>query len=150
MQKILNDEALGPWQFHSGLIYFKDRAYIKPDSALAPAIIAEFHNNTHEGYQKGLQWIQSVFYWPGMKHQLKDFIKHYDTCQRHKTDNTKLVGLLRPLPILAQIWSDISMDFIDSLPNSYGKTTIFVVVDRFSKYGHFTPMKHPYTAPQVA
>jgi hypothetical protein len=42
------------------------------------------------------------------------------------------------------------MDFIDGLPKSYGCTTIFVVVNRLSKYGHFTPLKHPYTAPQVA
>lgn len=42
------------------------------------------------------------------------------------------------------------MDFIDGLPPTYGKTTIFAVVDRFSKYGHFTPIKHLYTAPQVA
>lgn len=41
------------------------------------------------------------------------------------------------------------MDFIDGLPLSYCKTTIFVVVDRFSKYGHFAAIKHPYTAPQV-
>jgi hypothetical protein len=42
------------------------------------------------------------------------------------------------------------MDFIDGLPTSYGRTTIFVFVDHFSKYGHFTPLKHPYTTPQVA
>jgi hypothetical protein len=42
------------------------------------------------------------------------------------------------------------MDFINGLPPSYGRTTIFVVVDRLSKYGHFTPLKHPYTAAQLA
>jgi hypothetical protein len=124
--------------------------YIKPDSTLVPAIIAEFHNNMHEVYQKELQRIWSVFYRLGTQKQLKNFIKHCDTCQRHKADNTKPTGLLQPLPIPTQIWSDISMDFIDGLPNSFGKTTIFVVVDRFSKYGHFTAIKHPYTAPQVA
>ena len=42
------------------------------------------------------------------------------------------------------------MDFIDSLPKSKGKNTIPVVVDRFTKYGHFVPLSHPYTATQVA
>lgn len=42
------------------------------------------------------------------------------------------------------------MDFIDGLPSSRGKTTIFVVVDRLSKYAHFVPISHPYTAMSVA
>jgi len=58
--------------------------------------------------------------------------------------------LLQPLPILEHIWLDISIDFIDGLPASYGRTTILVVVDHLSKHGHFTPLKHPYTAAQVA
>jgi hypothetical protein len=88
------------------------------------AILEEFHNSAHEGYQKGLQHIKSVFYWQGMKQQFKAFIKHCDVCQRLKASNTKPAGLLQPLPIPSQIWTDISMDFIDGLPLSHGKTPI--------------------------
>ena len=42
------------------------------------------------------------------------------------------------------------MDFITNLPNSNGYTVILVVVDRLSKYAHFTPMKADYTAKTVA
>ncbi|GKB65752.1 retrotransposable element Tf2 [Tanacetum coccineum] len=49
-----------------------------------------------------------------------------------------------------KIWSNISMDFIDSLPKSQGKTVIFVVVDMLSKYDHFIPLSHPYIATDVA
>ena len=42
------------------------------------------------------------------------------------------------------------MDFIDGLPRSHGKTVIFVIVDRLSKYAHFVALSHPYAAAQVA
>ncbi|GJT85576.1 retrotransposable element Tf2 [Tanacetum coccineum] len=42
------------------------------------------------------------------------------------------------------------MDFIESLPLSNGKSALLVVVDRLSKFAHFLPITHPYTASQVA
>jgi hypothetical protein len=46
-------------------------------------------------------------------------------------------------------WQDISMDFIDALPKCDGYSVILVVVDRFTKYAHFLPLKHPYTTTSV-
>ncbi|KAL8154550.1 hypothetical protein AgCh_000060 [Apium graveolens] len=42
------------------------------------------------------------------------------------------------------------MDFIDALPPSFGKSVFLVVVYHFSKYAHFIPMSHPYSAISVA
>jgi hypothetical protein len=87
-EKIKQNAVQGLWHSHARLIYFKDWIYLKAGSPITEAIITKFHNSTHEGYQKGLQRIWTVFFWPRMKQQLHSFIWNCDTCQRHKADNT--------------------------------------------------------------
>lgn len=84
-----------------------------------------------------------------MCEDIKEFIRECEVCQRHKIEQLSPMGLLQLLPIPNQVWEDISMDCIDRLPMSQGKTTIMVVVDMFSKYSHFIPIAHPYTAINV-
>jgi len=48
------------------------------------------------------------------------------------------------------VWSDIALDFVEALPRVRGKSVILTVVDRFSKYCHFIPLSHPYSAESVA
>ena len=41
------------------------------------------------------------------------------------------------------------MDFIVRLPKSNGRTIIFVVCDRYTKYAHFIPLAHPFGAAKI-
>lgn len=85
-----------------------------------------------------------------MRRSIREFVAACDICQRHKTEQLSPPGLLQLLHVPNQVWEDISMDFINVLPLTKGKTTIFVVVDRLSKYAHFLPLSHPYTTISVA
>jgi hypothetical protein len=59
-------------------------------------------------------------------------------------------GLLQSLPLPTQAWIVVSLDFIEWLPSSNRYNVIMVVVDKFTKYAHFIPLAHPFTAFQVA
>lgn len=77
---------------------------------------------------------------------VKEFLRHYETCQQYKVDTMKPASLLQPLLIPTQIWTKVSMDFIEGLPRSNVYLVIMVIVDRLTKYSHFVPLRHPYTA----
>eukprot|EP00268_Persea_americana_P027176 TRINITY_DN26639_c0_g1_i4.p1 TRINITY_DN26639_c0_g1~~TRINITY_DN26639_c0_g1_i4.p1 ORF type:complete len:217 (-),score=5.05 TRINITY_DN26639_c0_g1_i4:345-995(-) len=85
-----------------------------------------------------------------MRGHIKEYFRNCDVSQQNKAEHLTPACLLQPLPIPNQVWEDISKDFIDGLPISKGKSTIFVVVNRLSKYAHFTALSHPYTAMGVA
>lgn len=85
-----------------------------------------------------------------MKFDIRSRIKICDTCQRMKVENTRPSGQFQPLPIPERIWSSVSMDFIKGLLVFNKYKVIMVVVDRLSKYSHFTPIIHPYTASKIA
>jgi hypothetical protein len=44
----------------------------------------------------------------------------------------------------------VSLDFIEGLPLSGHANCILVLIDNFSKYGHFIALKHPFTAAGIA
>ena len=104
----------------------------------------------HSGYRKTVQRAKANFYWEGMRKDIRQMVKECPVCQVSKVENIHSLGLLQPLPIPQGSWTDISMDFIKGLPLSQGKSVIFVVVDRLTKYGHFLALAHPFTAIAVA
>ncbi|KAA0036569.1 ty3-gypsy retrotransposon protein [Cucumis melo var. makuwa] len=89
-------------------------------------------------------------HWIGMKNDVKRYVEQCEVCQRNKTEALSPAGLLQPLPLPNLILEDWTMDFIEGLPKAGGYDSIMVVVDRLSKLAHFIPLKHPFTAKQVA
>jgi hypothetical protein len=82
-----------------------------------------------------------------MKCETARYVAKCDTCRRVKVDHMRPARLLQPLNIPAWIWEYISMDFIMHLPLSTCKfDSIWVIIDRFTKYAHFIPMHTNYRA----
>ena len=104
----------------------------------------------HSGIRATYERVKKLFAWPRMKHSVQVFVSGCTVCQQAKVEHVKSPGLLQPLPVPTKPWEMISLDFVEGLPKSHGCDVILVVVDRFTKYGHFLPMSHPFTALQVA
>ena len=116
-------------------------------------IIQAFHATPvggHSGIQATFQRVKKLFDWKGLKQDVQNFVQQCTVCQQAKHEQCKLPSLLHPLPIPDNAWQDITMDFIEGLPKSNGYNVILVVVDRLTKYAHFIPLKHPFTAIQIA
>lgn len=116
-------------------------------------IFEELHSNSiggHSGKRATLKRIREYFYWPTINQTIGQWVRECATCQQIKGETVKSPGLLQPLAIPHEPWRDIAMDFITGLPKSKGFEVIWVLVDRFSRYGHFLPLSHPISAKGLA
>ena len=141
------------FSLHQNLIRHKEKVWIGDNSALQTKLIAAFHSSAiggHSGTKATYHRLKNLFAWKGMKQDVDNFIKQCSICQQAKHINALPAGLLAPLPIPDGAWEQISMDFIEGLPKSDGYSSILVVVDRFRKYAHFIPLKHPFTTAHIA
>jgi hypothetical protein len=131
------------------LVTYDDRLYVPPTSPLLQELVAAVHEDDHEGVQRTLHRFRRDFHFPDMRRVVQDFVRACATRQRYKSEHLHPTGLL-PLPIPTAVWADIGLDFVEALPHVRGKSVILTVVDRFSKYCHFIPLAHPYSAELAA
>ena len=84
-----------------------------------------------------------------MKRFVQEGVQSCLICQQAKLARVCYPGLLSPLPVPARAWEMVTMDFISGLPVSGNFDCIMVVIDKFSKYGHFIPLRHPFSAHKI-
>lgn len=141
------------YSLQQGLIKHKDKVWIGHNSALQTKLISALHSSAiggHSGISATYHRIKQLFGWKGMKKDVENFVRQCLVCQQAKHEHIHPGGLLQPLPMPQGVWQDISMDFVEGLPLFEGSNTILVIVDRFTKYRHFIPLRHPFTAQTVA
>lgn len=115
--------------------------------------MAAFHDSLvggHSGFPATFRRIRRLFAWPKMKIQVLHYVRYCPVCQQAKPDRAASPGLMEPLPIPQQPWDMITTDFIAGLPQSGKFNCLWVVVDKRTKFAHFLPLSHPYTASKMA
>jgi hypothetical protein len=152
-QLAISSDPVKELSLENGLIKRHGQVWVGSNAGLRTKLIHALHASAvggHSGIHATYQRIKRSFYWPGLKQDVEIFVKQCETCQRAKHELIPPVGKLQPLPIPKGPWQDISLDFIEGLACSDSFNCILVVVDRFTKYSHFVPLKHPFTAQMVA
>src|SRR6201991_4853818 len=113
---------------------------------LQPTVMKEDHeaitDGAHSGYHRAYNRLASMYFWPRMSKDIKEFVISCDICDKSKPKHHAPFGLLRPIPIPARPFEVISMDFILELPKTEsGYDNILVVVDKLTKFAIFIPTK---------
>ncbi|CDJ35833.1 Retrotransposon nucleocapsid protein, related [Eimeria mitis] len=106
--------------------------------------------HSHGGINTTVEHVARSFWWPRMRPSVEEYVLSCPDRQQQKPRNTDKPGFLHSLPIPDRIWTDIPMDFIVGLSPVRGHDSIYVVVDRLSKYAHFIPFSSSATAEGVA
>lgn len=154
LDKWQNDSSVRTqFRYTDGLLYFGERLFVPSTCGLQQSLINEFHSSPlggHSGTKATLARLDASLYWPSMRQSVTEFVAQCQVCQQHKTSTQAPIGLVQPLPIPGNIWEDIALDFITHLPLSHGKSVIWVVVDRLTKYAHFFSLPTQFTAQSLA
>lgn len=144
---------LDDWSLKDGFLRKKGKIYVPNSWDLRKAVLWQHHDTFvggHRGPKATQEFIQRKYYWPGMAKMIEEYCQGCDTCQRTKTRTHAPYGPLLPLKTPDRKWTHISYDFITGLPESEGKDTILVVVDRFSKGIHLIACKEEGLTADVA
>ena len=153
ISKLQRGEEVKNYTWQHEMLRYKGRIVIAKNSSLIPTIMHTYHDSVlggHSGFLRTYKRLTGELFWVGMKSEIQKYYEECTTCQRNKTLALSPAGLVTPLEIPSIVWEDISMDFIEGLPKSFGYEVIFVVVDHFSKYAHFLGLKYPFDAKIVA
>lgn len=136
-----------------GLLLYRNAVYVPNSDKLKLRLLQEHHDSPsagHPGRAKTLELLTRTYYWPTMRKYVDQYVQNCHLCRQSKATRSSPQGVLRPLPIPTEPWTDLSMDFVTGLPDSNGANAILVVVDRLTKMRHLIPCTEEINAPALA
>jgi transposase InsO family protein len=140
--------AYADYRLDDEILLFQDKILVPDNNDLKREILKLYHDSPlvgHPGQQRTLELVSRYYTWPGKKGWIKAYVKSCDTCQRMRRAKTPALPL-KPLEVPPSPFHTISYDFITGFPKSKGMDAILVVIDSFTKFGHFIPTSSKATA----
>nr|GEU65599.1 putative reverse transcriptase domain-containing protein [Tanacetum cinerariifolium] len=111
-------------------------------------IMDEAHTSrysVHLGADKMYYDLKDLYWRPGMKRDIAEYVSMCHTCSKVKVEHQKPSGLLQQLEIPEWKWKKLKMDLVTKFPrSSSGYDAIWVIVDRLTKSGHFLTIHEDY------
>nr|GEY13864.1 putative reverse transcriptase domain-containing protein [Tanacetum cinerariifolium] len=96
----------------------------------------------HPSSNKMYQNMKKLYWWPNMKANIATYVSKCLTCTKVKAKHQRPLRLLVQPVIPEWKWDNIMMDFITKLPkSSQGFDTIWVIMDRLTKFAHFLQVR---------
>ncbi|KAE9074397.1 hypothetical protein PF010_g24688 [Phytophthora fragariae] len=142
-----------------GLLYYQveggdePRIVVPNDEDLRHRVLYEAHDTPlsgHLGREKTYTSVARHFWWSHMYKWVRKYVQTCETCQRVKPAPSASAPLMS-LPVPADCWRSVSMDFVFELPaDARGHTGILVFVCRLSKMVRLAAVRKSVTAPQAA
>ncbi|KAE9049336.1 hypothetical protein PR001_g3411 [Phytophthora rubi] len=142
-----------------GVLYYQveggdePRIVVPNDEDLRHRVLYEAHDTPlsgHLGREKTYTSVARHFWWSHMYKWVRKYVQTCETCQRVKPAPSASAPLMS-LPVPADCWRSVSMDFVFELPaDARGHTGILVFVCRLSKMVRLAAVRKSVTAPQAA
>jgi hypothetical protein len=129
------------WKKEEGLVYFRGKLYILPDTVLRWDIMKSCHDaptTRHPGQSQTLELVLRHYWWPRIRSFVTEYVSGCDTCQRNKAGVHQNVGLA-PNNVLEGLWQVVGQDLITGLSNVKGFNAIATFADHYGKQVHVVP-----------
>ncbi|GJY33179.1 putative reverse transcriptase domain-containing protein [Tanacetum coccineum] len=128
-----------------GALCLNNQSWIPCFGDLRALIMHESHKSKysiHPGLDKMYQDVKKLYWWPIMKAKIATYVSKCLTCAKVKIEYQKPSGMFVQPKILQWKWENITIDFVTKLIKmAAGQDTIWVIVDRLTKFAHFLPMR---------
>lgn len=101
-QLALDTHVHPPFSLQQGVIRYKNRIWLGSNVALQHKVTSALHDSPIGGHSDApitFHKVSKLFYWPGMRAIILDYVRQCSTCSQAKPDPSKYPGLLEPLPV---------------------------------------------------
>ena len=145
------------WGFFrlNGLLWKEGPAHARlcvPAGADKSAILASMHDALgHPGKHRTLARMLGSYYWKGVYSDTVRYVRSCHKCQLSKEDRRNREGAARALPVPAEPWDSVHMDWITGLPKAAdGSDAVLVFIDALTGMVHFQACQKTDTSKDTA